>query len=98
MAMATTTATGATPRVVILAVLLVHVFFSQLPRSVSAARYVPAVVSHDQGRSASGSSFVPVGLKVERRLSEDREATNGSAQEVVPVREVSRSFQLDIQC
>ena len=81
--------TGAMSRVLILAVLLVHLF-SQVPRSVSAARNVPAVVSHDQGQSAAASSFVPALLKVERRLSGDQEDANGVAHEVAPVSEVSR--------
>lgn len=85
---------GVVPRpVVILAVLLVQ-FFPQVPRSVSAVRYVPAVVSHEASSatgSSWGASFVPedvgaAGLKLERRLSEE---TNGAAYEA-PANEVSQ--------
>lgn len=86
--MATKTTTYAISKALLLAVLLVH-FFPQVPRSVSAARSVPAVVSHE-GRSAVGSSFVPAGLKVEKRLFGDRGEANGAAHVVAHVSEVSR--------
>lgn len=80
---------------VVLAVLMVQ-FFPQMPRSVSAARFVPAVVSHEGGSatgSSLGASFVPkdIGLKVERRLSDDREETNGAPYKA-SVNEVSQGF------
>jgi len=86
---------GAVPRSVILAVLLVQ-FFPQVPRSVSAGRYIPAVVSRE-GSSATGwsrgASFEPkdidiAGLKLERRLY-DRDETQGAAFEA-SVDEVSQ--------
>lgn len=67
-------------RALILAVLLlVHLSQHELS-SVSAARVVPAVVSH------AGSNVAPGRPKVERRLAGDQEETVQAA----PVREVSR--------
>ena len=74
------------PRSVIILVVLLVQFCPQILKSVTAARYAPAVVSHEETGKTWGASFVPkdidAALKLERRLSEDREeSTHGAAHE-----------------